>query len=189
VRSLDIPQGPRSRIPGVSEGRRRRRGRGAQPDQIRQSSSKPPPGQLRRRLQKRRKRRPSRTPRPPFRDLTRSVDARSSRDALPKNLTRRANHRHKSTIARILQPAPGNRPRAFSIGRQPHSQSHILPMAAIVARRVCKRAAVRTILADMIRADALACSGKNRIRLAGARERVGARRGQSPRPHAASLGR
>ena len=36
-------------------------------------------------------------------------------------------------------------------------------MAAIVARRVCKRAAVRTMLADMIRADASACSGKNRI--------------------------
>jgi hypothetical protein len=33
----------------------------------------------------------------------------------PKNLTRRANHRHIFIIARILEPAPGNWPRAFSI--------------------------------------------------------------------------
>jgi hypothetical protein len=32
-----------------------------------------------------------------------------------KNLTRRANHRHIFIIARILEPAPGNWPRAFSI--------------------------------------------------------------------------
>lgn len=59
-------------------------------------------------------------------------------------------------------------------------------MAAIVARRVCKRAAVRTIFADIIRAVASACSAKTASDLAGARERVGKRRGQSPRPHAAS---
>jgi hypothetical protein len=33
---------------------------------------------------------------------------------LLKHLTRRANHRHSFIIAGILEPAPGNRPRAFS---------------------------------------------------------------------------
>jgi hypothetical protein len=36
----------------------------------------------------------------------------SSQDALAI-LTRRANHRHSFIIARILEPAPGNWPRAF----------------------------------------------------------------------------
>jgi hypothetical protein len=55
-----------------------------------------------------------------------------------KNLTRRANHRHMFNIARILEPAPGNRSRAFSIGRQPHSRRTILPCQRNAARRVCK---------------------------------------------------
>ena len=36
-------------------------------------------------------------------------------DDVSRHLTRRANHRHIVTIARIHKPAPGNRPRAFSI--------------------------------------------------------------------------
>jgi hypothetical protein len=52
-------------------------------------------------------------------------------------LTRRANHRHIIIIARILEPAPGNRPRAFCIGRQPHvSEPVIPPMPVVVSGRV-----------------------------------------------------
>ena len=39
----------------------------------------------------------------------------ASSAAFKKSLTRRANHRHIFIIARISKPAPGNRPRAFSI--------------------------------------------------------------------------
>jgi hypothetical protein len=46
-----------------------------------------------------------------------------------KNLTRRANHRHIFIIARIAEPAPGNRPRAFSIGRRPHSRRTIFSVS------------------------------------------------------------
>ena len=37
---------------------------------------------------------------------------------LPSNLTRRANHRHVFVIAGVLELAPENRPRAFSVERR-----------------------------------------------------------------------
>jgi hypothetical protein len=49
----------------------------------------------------------------PLREQSEEAIRSSSND--PKNLTRRANHRHMFNIARILEPAPGNCPRAFFI--------------------------------------------------------------------------
>jgi hypothetical protein len=52
-------------------------------------------------------------------------------------LTRRANHRHIFIVARSLEPAPGNRPRAFCIGRQPHFSEPVIPPMS--ARRLRTR--------------------------------------------------
>jgi hypothetical protein len=72
-----------------------------------------------------------------------------------KNLTRRANHRHIVIVATI-EPAPGNRSRAFSIailqpifciGRRPHLGRSISHVSAL-SQDACKRAAVRTSVGD-----------------------------------------
>jgi hypothetical protein len=71
------------------------------------------------------------------------IRATIPRGPLSKNLTRRANHRHIFIIARILEPAPGNWPRAFSIGRRPHSQrslssSHVSALTREASQARCR---------------------------------------------------
>jgi hypothetical protein len=67
--------------------------------------------------------------------LNKETSAGEATAASKKVLTRRANHRHIFTIARISEPAPGNRRRAFDLdffesdgGR--NARHHILPMHA-----------------------------------------------------------
>ena len=82
---------------------------------------------------------------------------------LQRNLTRRANHWHVFIIARI-EPAPGNRSRAFESDGGPGSRLRILP------------AHHRLGVANELPSEPS---------IAGTRERAGMRRGPDPRSQAA----
>jgi hypothetical protein len=69
---------------------------------------------------------------------------RQGSQSLPDDLTRRANHRHIFTIARILSPRRETGLRAFSIGRQPHLTAPHPAHASSPERR--KRVAVRAFV-------------------------------------------
>ena len=114
------------------------------------------------------------------RNSRRGVPLHRGKTFLRNNLTRRANHRHMSSIARI-KPAPGDRPRAFLIGIFESdggrtSRRHILPTH--------RRLSVASELPSepfIVEHDLL---GKplrtfpEHAPLAGTRERAGTRRGQ-----------
>jgi hypothetical protein len=109
------------------------------------------------------------------------------RRALSEKLTRRANHRHISIVARI-EPAPGNWLWAFSF-EIPESDGGRTSRRCISHRRLRRRqrAAVRTSTfehrafgnADIHVALARHLeAGRSLFTLAGARERAGPRRGE-----------
>jgi hypothetical protein len=120
VRSLDIPQGPRSRIPGDWGGPHRDLGRGVLHNPALEAKrlapeSRRPPRQVRPRLSNLPRRFPGRRPRRLFRDLNEKrwpLDRRP----LQKNLVPSGKSPAYVQHRRNLEPAPGNRSRAFCIG-------------------------------------------------------------------------
>ena len=121
------------------------------------------------------------------RNSRRGVPLHRGKTFLRNNLTRRANHRHMSSIARI-KPAPGDRPRAFLIGIFESdggrtSRRHILPTHR--RRSVASELPSEPFIVEHDLLGKPLRTFPEHAPLAGTRERAGTRRGQvhvRPRP-------
>jgi hypothetical protein len=113
---------------------------------------------------------------------------------LAKSLTRRANQGHKYIIAKIVKPARSNPPRAFSLRFSSLSFSNRTAAAChdaapSSARRLGVAGAPSSEPLQLrIIGKSLPTFPNDARKLAGARERVGMRRGRSPRPLAVPQG-
>jgi len=115
---------------------------------------------------------------------------------LAKSLTRRANQGHKYIIAKIVKPARSNPPRAFclrfsSLSFSNRTAAACHDAASLNARRlgVASAPSSEPLQLHIISIGKPPPFFSNDAGiLAGARERVGMRRGRNPRPHAAPQG-